>query len=355
MARNSGTGNGAPTPHRAEGWGVLSSVRYLYQVIQFTERKYPEHTTIEIYSDNSTLIQRLQDRQLYRRCYANTTLTRDWDIAEQVYETILLLHNCKVNYKWVRGHQDRRIPLVNLTVESQFNVHADRLARHHIHQATPSHLSPVVLPAARCQLQIGTKTCHHNYIQEIRIAASVPALQEYLAGKFKWRPRTTRDVDWRVFQLAVTRYKDTSIQLVKLLHDQLPTRAVQARWDKSKSPKCSKCATMDETLEHLMQCDQPISAKFRSTLHTNLTQVMTALAVPTTFSVTFIQALDDWLLGRPILQAHAIPTSIHGPPLKLPSDGAASSKACCLKLGIGSFSLNFQKTPSTKGHMPPKR
>lgn len=136
----------------------------------------------------------------------------------------------------------------HLPVEAQFNVQADRLARSHIQETQQYDESPL-LPVGRCQLHINEHWSHGNYIQKIRHAASVPDLKDYMRNKHRWKLHTTQDIDWQILQEAVSRYKEKSVNIVKLLHDQLPTRALQAKRDKMQSPRCPHCQHV-ETLDH---------------------------------------------------------------------------------------------------------
>ena len=58
-------------------------------------------------SDNIGSINRLQTWTKYTVVYPSATLSPDWDVTEQIHNTIHKI-GAQVLYKWVQGHKDRR-------------------------------------------------------------------------------------------------------------------------------------------------------------------------------------------------------------------------------------------------------
>ena len=108
-AEHSGRGYGTATSHRAEAWGMLSATVFLYHVLEYTKGVNDDYTRsypVQFSSDNSGLIQRITTRHKYTTPFPNSTLEPDWEIVEQIYETVKNIHGIRIQYEWVRGHQD---------------------------------------------------------------------------------------------------------------------------------------------------------------------------------------------------------------------------------------------------------
>ena len=60
-----------------------------------------------------------------------------------------------------------------------------------------------------------------------------------------------------------------------------------------------------------MQCNNPISAEFRSKLQQELTTTCQTCSMPDTLTEILTRAIDDWLHERPILQGAATPDCTH--------------------------------------------
>ena len=126
-AHHSGTGDGPPTSHRAEAWGMLSLIVFIYQLYEFTnELKKPHQQTIEFISDNNGLETRVRQRMGYQTPYPNSTLLPDWDIVEQIHSLLLQIPHDRTEINWVKGHQDDTDE--DLTTAARFNIQADSLA-----------------------------------------------------------------------------------------------------------------------------------------------------------------------------------------------------------------------------------
>ena len=102
-AQHKGIGIGQATSHRAEACGMLSAVLFVHHVYKFTQCKFSgQHPPpITFFSDNSGLVQRVNQRLSYSTPFPNSTLTSDWDIIEQITQTIRALPHEEIKIRWV--------------------------------------------------------------------------------------------------------------------------------------------------------------------------------------------------------------------------------------------------------------
>ena len=232
-------------------------------------------------------------------------MAADWDLIEQIYVTALQISTCTLQYKWVKGHQDDTTS--ELTTEAQYNIRADALAGSFTAQ-TKSNTPQQVLPSEKYCLHIGDRAIYGHYIYEIRQAYMLPPLRDYLAGWHKWSQGTESKIDWDAFQTAVRNCHIPHIQLVKLVHDKLPTRYEQAKSNPQGLKTCHYC-TSDETFAHLLQCDNPISQRFREDLQHQLENYFIATQTPESFRKLVLQSQRLWYKPTPP-ETHQLDTPI---------------------------------------------
>ncbi len=154
LAKHSGPEYGVSSSHRAEGWGMLSGHRFLFHLSCFQQQPLPTNLQAVSSSDNAGLISCIIKRTKYQTVYANSTLSPDWDVIEQIHATQTNIGINHLAYRWVKGPQDDPTLLYTPSVEASYNIEADSLARHYlVHYGIPHTVSPV-LPAAKCTLQL---------------------------------------------------------------------------------------------------------------------------------------------------------------------------------------------------------
>lgn len=254
LADHAGVGLGEPTSHRAESWGLLSGILFLYHVYQYTNsinNSTIQNRPLIAFSDNMGLVTRLSQRLSYSEPYPNAMMAPDWDVIEQIYTTFSALpHNDKA-VQWVKGHQ--HMGNDPLTVEAQFSIIADRLAGESVRSYPRVPPPPHLLPAARCHLILRDKVVSSHYATTIRQAyTTLPSFHAYLEQRHRWQSGQSQNIDWKVFRQAITTGGFSSVQLLKLVHDKLPTNSELSKANHHQSPQCNHC-DQRETFYHLYQ------------------------------------------------------------------------------------------------------
>lgn len=158
---------------------MLAGATLLKHLPQYTRQQYLALNNI---SNNFGLITRLTSHNTYTSPYLNATLAPNWDLTEEIYQT---MHHLQINtqsYEWVRGHQDRRVPFKRLDQEAKYNVRADELANSAMAALHTGHIISPILPHTGCYLNIGKHTCSGHYVPQL----SVPTLIHAVASENPW-------------------------------------------------------------------------------------------------------------------------------------------------------------------------
>ena len=310
---NKGPAFGQPSSHRAECTGCLAGSLVLRHLQSFTQMPFPNELQTVVISDNAAMIASLTDRATYHTVYHNATLAPDWDLLEEIHQQYETNKSLIRTYQWVRGHQDTGPTSGRLSIEAELNIQADALASefHTMVDAQPRLQSPL-MGHTRCILQITGTSIHANYPTAIRHSASEPRYSAYLTRKHQWHPRTYCNIEWRSFRMAARTYHSSEVHLLKLVHDQLPTRAHLAKFQPWTIPKCHHCDARD-TIDHLQRTNcNPISARYPDDVCHAVTAYFDKHQTPQAFCTTFLYCLRQWLQGEDEIDTTA--ASWHGSP-----------------------------------------
>lgn len=292
-ATHLGVGSGEATSHRAEGWGMLSVAMLVYHLLWFTQESrelQPLSIPIHFLSDNSGLVRRVTQRLKYVVNYPNATLAPDWDIIEQIIFTFSRLSLTDIRVQWVQGHQDDIT--TTLSVEARFNIRADSLAKRAATLLPFTPGDPVFLPAAKCILRVGHTPISGHYNRVIREAYTLPSYKTYVARRRGWDTSQSEKVAWTIFQQAVSTFHCTSkVQLVKLIHDKLPTNSELSKSNPLQSASCHNCKSR-ETFHHLLQCQNSSAQRFRHEATKDVTQYMLGKSLPVAFQTELLTCLQ---------------------------------------------------------------
>ena len=73
---------------------------------------------------------------------------------------------------------------------------------------------------------------------------------QYLQTRHGWDEQTRATVDWQAFTQAASTHSAPTKQLLKMVHDKLPTNYYKAKRSPNISAKCHFCSE-NETFHHL--------------------------------------------------------------------------------------------------------
>jgi hypothetical protein len=167
-------------------------------------------------------------------------------------------------------------------------------------------LSPL-LPACRCNFNLGATTHLGHFVREICKAVALPILYDYLRHHHSLPEHTEHEVDWHFFQEAADNYAASDNHLMKLVYDQLPTWKQKSKSNEWVSLICKHC-DQPESFDHLMRCHHSLSAQFRKKLPDAVLQYCNKQNAPRPFTDLLLQAIQDFLHHCPPLQMSDLPT-----------------------------------------------
>ena len=296
IAASHGPSPGPPSRSRADAWGVLSLLRFLYHLPKSLSHEilFPPVTILH---RNTRIIRIMRSRPTWHTVYCNETISPNWDILEQCFVStqdldIQITWQTLMDFK-LENHRLDFSPLFS------FDSRIDHLKTH-----TKEYLgkyyqridySPF-LPSSSCMLISTTGTIHEHYHSAYREAVNVTALHQYLSSKHGWSPLTLSDINWQWFQKATSLYRHASANhLTKLIYDQLPTPArLQKqggkRWISATCPHCQSESL--ETFDHMLRCDHPAAIQFRMLLPKAVSNHCTSYRAPSAVQYTLLTAID---------------------------------------------------------------
>jgi hypothetical protein len=199
----------------------------------------------------------------------------------------------------------------SLDLPAQLNVEADREANA-FRAEYPSHRPSVPrLGHNRAQLHIGGRTINGKYRQEIRLKKSEGPLRVHIMRKYSWTEAHMEVIDWKALTQALNRNRDKEVALVKRLAEVTPTATITNRYSASKSSKCPRCHTDDETIDHVIRCSSEACITWRSALLTHLRLVCTtALHSRLALADVLLAGLSCWFQHE-TLDCNDYPLSLH--------------------------------------------
>ena len=115
-----------PSSFHPEAYGLLSYLRFLYRVSQYTQSLLPKQNII--YTDSASLIEKLGEIRKWPYFFPSTTMDPDWDVLHQIIFSLCLFPSLP-EIHFVQGHQDDDRPYTTLSLPAQLNVDANHLAR----------------------------------------------------------------------------------------------------------------------------------------------------------------------------------------------------------------------------------
>ena len=146
-----------PSSFHAEAYGLLSYLRFLYRVSQYTQSPLPKQNII--YTDSASLIEKLGKIRKWPYFFPNTSTDPDWDILQQIIFSLRLFPSLP-EIRFIKGHQDDDHPYTTLSLPAQLNVDTDHLAGSYVPRPNqnPTIITMIAGSAISLHLLSGTIT-----------------------------------------------------------------------------------------------------------------------------------------------------------------------------------------------------
>ena len=184
-----------PTSYRAEAYGMLSIMRFLIRIEEFTEMSYQWQGVLG--TDSQNLLDTLSDKDcdpqeedthipVHGQEIVLGVHCPDWDVPKEIQESRVHLPGIKLEY--VKGHQDRTTAYNALKQMGQLNVNADaRAARFEDEHGAYRPFVPL-MTYTRAHLVGPQGRITSRYATRIRYIASAVPLRAHLLKKNHWSP-----------------------------------------------------------------------------------------------------------------------------------------------------------------------
>ena len=178
LAKSCGGCDGRGSSLRAEAVGMLSISIFITLMA-----KHRKRTDIKIVyvSDNLQLINTSKEHRNYKNPYPNNTLSSEFDITEQIYQTNNT-YKIDASFQHVFGHQDTK-SRGEMSIEAKLNVETDRLAGQY--QDDRGAYSPIthMYPLSPAVLEINGMTITSNIRHHLVKVYADPKYMRYLQQK----------------------------------------------------------------------------------------------------------------------------------------------------------------------------
>jgi hypothetical protein len=175
--------------YRAEAYGMLSLLRFLYHVSKNITT--PTLSAMQISTDSKSLIQKVTQYHQFDHYYSNTTLEPDWDVLQIICTTNKSLP-FKLKLIHVKGHQDCQSNH-SLSIEAKLNIISDSIATK-MHAIPPSQY--ILFPGSGAYLSINNNIVTSNYNTRISYFSSDKQLRQRHIEKEKWTQDQFQQISW---------------------------------------------------------------------------------------------------------------------------------------------------------------
>jgi hypothetical protein len=278
-----------PTSYRAEGYGLLSAIRFIH----LSRKKWEWTSTYTIICDNKAIVKILQDSMKQEDTYPNLAISAEWDILSEIRAT--MDHNKMrdlITFQHIKGHADKDQPYNKLSLMQQLNVDVDRMADEYIQQNQEEDYTVVpLLPTSGIQLNMEGGTVTYRLKKTVMQARSQHIHREYLCGKNDWTPSDFQQIDWESHRRALNKFPARRTILVKYLNDITPVGKLVNRYDPKYPPNCPSCPAEQETQDHMLTCPCIERQQWRDRLLNAIQEAMDEYKTPEHVTQLFMEGI----------------------------------------------------------------
>ena len=247
----------APSSFRAEAYGALACLRFLFRYLQFfPDLRITRPATLTFFCDNESLIKTLTSLYQSATLYPKDMTRSDFDLLIAIRRTIQnICPPFQISFHHVRGHQDSRQHTTRLSWQANLNILCDSLANAALSR---SPISPLVPPTLLCpaHLVLGDHTVTGHFRSQLSYHFSSPQLLAYLCKRNDWtEPIAQFSIDWTAHQQAMNRVPISHRPFIcKLIHRHLPLGTRLQCWTSTHPTICPSCQHPTEDFTHFLTC-----------------------------------------------------------------------------------------------------
>jgi exonuclease III len=312
-----------PQSYRAEGYGMLSFLRFLIRMAEFTSKVDPWEGIIGTDSKSvlDTLAGKDQAGETHRlgmqepqRIIGDVVildpLSADWDVMIEIQYALQQLP--RINLQYIKGHQDRTTTVTQLPLMAQLNVEADALAAAFQDSYGDDRPTVTMTPRTKVHLHFKAGTVTSRYPEAIRREYSGDALLQYVKTRNAWTENTMRTVNWDSHGAALSNQIKRRLHFSKMVHDILPTTAYLNKQDKGKRT-CPCCNHPRETRDHILRCPAPPRNRWRHKFLSSLETFCQNTHTAPVLKQLLLDSVREWMYPETDEQEYR-PNPRHHPP-----------------------------------------
>jgi hypothetical protein len=286
------------TSYRAEGYGLLSVMRFLYRVMSFYSiAQLPQST---LHCDNESMVKKTRKLPAKYQKVMNASLESDWDVLAEIWRTMEdMPEMSRPRIQHIKSHQDNDKPYEELPLPAQLNVDADNLAEQFLRDHPDLDYKHVpLLPTSGVQLDLPKGTITSQLKRVIQQTRPGYDLEDHLCKKHGWDQETLQSINWESHCRALKRNDPQRSSLIKHIHGLTPIGKMVNRYDKKYSPQCPACPEPVETRDHMVQCPAQSRVDWRSNCIKGLRDKLTKLNTHPLLFDLLVEAVGRELKGE---------------------------------------------------------
>ena len=295
-----------PTSYRAEACGILSFLRFLIRVAEYTEMVDPWKG--KIVSDSESVLKTLsggdvdpedgpdEPIKIDGESVVLNVLCPDWDILIEIQHAMKQLPGLILQY--IKAHQDAKTPYARLPLLAQLNCDADKLAGDYQDQHGCIRPTILMTPQTRALIHLPTGSITGHFPTTLRTAYSGPRLLKHLQLKYNWSVATSETVHWEAHGSCLGKHINRSSHFLKMVQDILPTNSWLNKLDKG-SRTCPCCDEPTEDRDHILRCPAPARNQWRHALLQEVTDYCVSQCTFPPMQILLLDSLRQWLYSDP--------------------------------------------------------
>ena len=284
-----------PTAFRAEATGLLSLLVFLLCLLtKYHWITLPHAMSLPIYLDNQSLLHTVISAPSQKYSSPSEATSSEQDLIMQIIDTIAKLP-LSLSFFHVKSHQDKHIPIHQLSYPAQANCTADQLATHARSHCTSLQRTPLY-PAAICRLCILDVTLTRSFTHALFYHSTQSQLKQYILSSRSW---TDTNIDWSILKSVSLRQSHNLPFFLKWIHRMLPVGVLIHRRDPTASPFCPACGCV-ETQLHFITCTHPSRLFLKRQLITQLRSSLSSIVTDPTLKSIFLFHIDHLITNLPL-------------------------------------------------------
>jgi hypothetical protein len=179
----------------------------------------------------------------------------EWEVLIEIQTSLQRLQG-GVILEYIQGHQDKKLPYLQLPLMAQLNVDADALASMFNRNYPEPRPLAILSPNTRVHLLLGEGTVTSRHTEAIILAATGPPLLQYLCKKYGWTSLDAEVIDWQSHESVFKKLKKRRSHLVKFVHNIMPTNSRLNKFEGG-NRRCPSCSATCEDQVHIIRCPHP--------------------------------------------------------------------------------------------------